>query len=273
MKKAFLLLIIVAFATKGFAQVADSTKRHVVLNGASNFRDLGGYKTKSGKIVKWGKVYRSADVSKLNEADLAVLSARKITYDVDLRGHEEAQAAPDKLNPGVDYVLCPAGSDSISIKMSKLMMAPNVNGDSVMIDFYSNTNYLADRYTPFFNKLLLVPDDQSLLFHCTAGKDRTGIAAALFLYSLGVPYKTIVDDYTATNYYRTAENDRSVKGMVGMMHINEGTARSMMMAKKEYLDATFAAINKKYGSVDNFLKNQLKLDDKQLAVLKSKYLE
>lgn len=273
MKKVILLIIIVAFAAKGFAQVADSTKRHVILNGASNFRDLGGYKTKSGKTVKWGKVYRSADISRLSEADLAVLHDRKITYDVDLRGHEEAQAAPDKLNPGIDYVLCPAGSDSINTKMAKLMMAPNVNGDSVMVNFYSNTNYLADRYTPFFNKLLSVPDDQSLLFHCTAGKDRTGIAAALFLYSLGVPYKTIVNDYTATNYYRTAENDRSVKGMMGMMHINEGTARSMMMAKKEYLDATFAAINKKYGSVDNFLKNQLKLDDKQLAVLKNKYLE
>ena len=155
MKKAFLLLVIVACATTVFAQVADSAKRHVILNGAANFRDLGGYKTKSGKTVKWGKVYRSADISKLSEADLAVLTARKITYDVDLRGREEAQEAPDKLNPGVDYVLCPAGSDSINIKMRKIMMAPNVNGDSVMINFYSNTTYLADRYTPFFNKLLL----------------------------------------------------------------------------------------------------------------------
>jgi protein-tyrosine phosphatase len=77
MKKAFLLLIMAAFAAKGFAQVADSTKRHVVLQGAANFRDLGGYKTKSGKTVKWGKIYRSADISKLTDADLAMFDRKE----------------------------------------------------------------------------------------------------------------------------------------------------------------------------------------------------
>lgn len=273
MKKAFLLLIMAAFAAKGFAQVADSTKRHVVLQGAANFRDLGGYKTKSGKTVKWGKIYRSADISKLTDADLAILTEKNVNYDVDFRGTQEAAQAPDKLNPGMKYMLCPAGSDSIGNWIKEIAAAPKNSGDSIMTTYYSNTRYLTARYRPFFDQLLALPNDQSLLFHCTAGKDRTGIAAALFLYSLGVPYKTIVNDYTATNYYRTAENNRSIKGMVGMMHIDEGTARSMMAAKKEYLDATFAAINKKYGSVDNFLKDQLKLEDKQLSVLKSKYLE
>jgi len=273
MKKAFLLLIVAAFATKGFAQVADSAKRHLVLQGAANFRDLGGYKTKSGKTVRWGKVYRSADISKLTDTDLALLKDRHITYDVDLRGTQESQQAPDKLNPGTNYILCPAGSDSLSNWMKEIAAAPKNSGDSIMIAYYSNTKYLADRYKPFFGQLLAIPDGQSLVFHCTAGKDRTGIAAAIFLYSLGVSYDTIVNDYTATNYYRNADTERSVKGMVGMMHIDEGTARSMLSAKKEYLDATFAAITKQYGSVDNFIKKQLGLNNKQLEVLKSKYLE
>ncbi|TFF38165.1 tyrosine-protein phosphatase [Mucilaginibacter psychrotolerans] len=274
MKKIFFALtLLVAFAAGSKAQVADSARRMVALHGAANFRDLGGYKTTSGKTVKWGKVYRSADISRLTDADLAVLRDKKISYDVDLRGHQEAQQQPDKLNPGTDYVLCPAGSDSLSFWMKQIMTAPKNSGDSIMTAYYSNTRYLAERYRPFFDKLLAVPADQSLVFHCTAGKDRTGIAAALFLYSLGVPYETIMADYTATNYYRTADNDRSIKGMVGMMHMDEGTARSMMSAKKEYLDATFAAINKQYGSVDNFIKEQLKLNNKQLTALKSKYLE
>jgi protein-tyrosine phosphatase len=274
MKKIFLVLALLAgFAANSTAQIADSAKRMVVLHGAANFRDLGGYKTTSGKTVKWGKVYRSADISRLTDADLAVLRDKKITYDVDLRGHQEAQQQPDKLNPGTDYVLCPAGSDSLSYWMKQIAAAPKNSGDSIMTAYYSNTRYLTERYRPFFDKLLAVPADQSLVFHCTAGKDRTGIAAALFLYSLGVPYETIVADYTATNYYRTADNDRSIKGMVGMMHMDEGTARSMMSAKKEYLDATFAAIDKQYGSVDNFIKDQLKLNNKQLAALKAKYLE
>ncbi|OOQ60881.1 tyrosine-protein phosphatase [Mucilaginibacter pedocola] len=273
------LLTVLAFATlfaaNAFAQIADSTKRHVTLQGAANFRDLGGYKTKSGKTVKWGKIYRSADISKLTDADIAVLQSKNIAYDIDFRGNQESAQAPDKLIPGVKYTLLPAGSDSLGNWMKEMAAAPKGKdvGDSLLTSFYGNTRYLTARYKPFFDQLLTVPDNESLMFHCTAGKDRTGIAAALFLYSLGVPYETIVEDYTATNYYRTAENSRSIKGMMAMLHVEEATAKSMMAAKKEYLDATFTAINKQYGSVDNFIKNQLGLNNKQLTVLKSKYLE
>ena len=272
-KQIFLAALLLTVNYTIFAQVADSTRRHLALQGAANFRDLGGYKTTDGKTVKWGKIYRSADISKLTDADLAVLKEKKITYDVDLRGHQEAEKQPDRVNPGTDYILCPAGSDSLGNWMKELAAAPKNSGDSIMGVYYGNTKYLTDRYKPFFGKLLAMPADQSLVFHCTAGKDRTGIAAALFLYSLGVPYKTIVADYTATNYYLNATAQRSIKGMVGMMHMDEQTARSMMAAKKQYLDATFAAINAKYGSVDNFIKDQLGLNNKELKVLKSKYLD
>ena len=124
----------------------------------------------------------------------------------------------------------------------------------------------------FFNKLLIVPDNESLVFHCTAGKDRTGIAAALFLYSLGVPYNTIVDDYTATNYYRQSENGKP-SPMMQLAHVDEESAKNLKLAKKEYLDANFNAIKKRYGSVDNFLRTELGLNDKQIALLKKKYLD
>ena len=87
MKKYLLFLITAALFSASNAQVADSAKRHVVLQGAANFRDLGGYTTADGRHVKWGEIYRSADISKLTDGDLNVLKARKITYDVDLRGH------------------------------------------------------------------------------------------------------------------------------------------------------------------------------------------
>jgi len=275
MKRLILLSAIFLTTAGAFAQVADSAKRHVVLQGAANFRDLGGYTTTDGHHVKWGKVYRSADISQLTAADLSELTKLNITYDVDLRGHQESAQSPDKLNPNTDYILCPAGSDSLSIMMKGMTKAKGVaGGDSLIItDFYSKTTYLADRYRPFFGKLIEVPADKSLVFHCTAGKDRTGIGAALFLYSLGVPYNTIVADYTATNYYRKDVNEKAIKGMSAAMHIDKDVANEMMMAKKEYLDATFAAINKQYGSVDNFLKNQLGLDDEKLKELKAKFLE
>ncbi|WP_293308780.1 tyrosine-protein phosphatase [Pedobacter sp. UBA5917] len=271
MKNYLLTGILILLTANLFAQVADSAMRKVNLQGAVNFRDAGGYSTKDGRHVKWRKVYRSADLSKLTDADLAELKARKITFDVDLRGHQEAATAPDKLNPNTDYILCPAGSDSLNTITRDL--AAHKNADSIMMAFYGNTRYLADRYKPFFNKLLSLPDDQSLVFHCTAGKDRTGMGAALFLYSLGVPYQTIVDDYTASNYYRRAESQKAINAMVSMMHIDPQSAKSLMDVKKAYLDATFTAINKQYGSVDQFLKNQIGLSERDIETLKSKYLQ
>src|SRR5579871_2799907 len=97
-------------------------------------------------------------------------------------------------------------------------------------------------YKPFFGKLLTMPSGDALVFHCTAGKDRTGIAAALLLYALGVPYATIRQDYEANNYYRSSENDRMMKGMVTSAHISEPVAKALMSANGAWLDATFEAI-------------------------------
>ena len=273
MKKSILLSAIILITANAFAQVADSAKRHVVLQGAANFRDMGGYTTTDGHHVKWGEIYRSADISKLTDADLAVLKQKNITYDVDLRGHRESAQAPDKLNPGMDYILLPAGSDNLDNWMKSISTIKGTAGDSLMIVFYTKTDSLALRYKPFFDKLLGLPADQALVFHCTAGKDRTGIGAALLLYSLGVPYDTIVQDYVATNYYRAAVNQRSANAMVQQMHIDKDVANSMMLAKKEYLDATFNAIKQQYGSVDNYLRTQIGLDDTKIALLKKKFLE
>ena len=273
MKKIILLFAAFLITASVFAQVADSAKRHVVLQGAANFRDLGGYETKDGHHVKWGELYRSADISKLTPEDLVILKNKKITYDVDLRGIQESAQAPDKFNPGTDYILCPAGSNNMG-SMFKGMAAVKgeKGGDSLIMAYYSNIDSLALRYRPFFDKLLDVPTDQALVFHCTAGKDRTGIAAALMLYTLGVPYETIIRDYEATNYYRRAENNKATSQMA-KYHIDEQVAKSMMAAKKEYLDTTFNEIKKQYGSIDIYLRDQIGLDNEKIAILKKKFLE
>jgi protein-tyrosine phosphatase len=274
MKKIILLFIAISVSAYGFSQVADSAKRHVVLQGAANFRDLGGYETKDGHHVKWDEIYRSADISKLTDADLLVLKDRKITYDVDLRGISESAGAPDKLNPGTNYTLCSAGSNNMAAMMKGFSTAKGTAaGDSIIERFYTNIDSMALRYKPFFDKLLDLPSDQSLVFHCSAGKDRTGVAAALLLYVLGVPYDTIVKDYEATNYYRKNENAKSTVQWAKYMHIDDDVAKSMMAAKKAYLDLTFDTIRKQYGTVDNYLKTQVGLDDEKIALLKKKFLE
>jgi protein-tyrosine phosphatase len=269
MRKLFLLLSILPFF--GHAQIADSSIRHIPLQGAINFRDLGGYATNDGRHVKWKVIYRSADISKLTPADLDTLQARHIWYDVDLRGVAESAKAPDKINPGTDYILCPAGSDSLNAQMGKTMSMTR-DGDSMMLAWYTNTAYLTARYQPFFAKLLILPDSDALLFHCTAGKDRTGIGAALLLYALGVPYPTIEADYTATNYYRALDNGRSLQFMVAQYHLDEGVARAMNSANARYLAATFDAIRSKYGSIDHYLEAELGLTPDKREQLKNKFL-
>jgi len=265
-----LLLLPVGLA----AQIADSGRREIRVAGAANFRDLGGYATADGRHVKWGCVYRSADISKLTDADLDTLKARHIRYDVDLRGVQESAQAPDRINPGMDYTLCPAGSDSVNGAMfRRLASVSPAGGDSLMRVFYSNTDYLTPRYKPFFDKLAAVPAGEALLFHCTAGKDRTGIGAALVLYALGVPYATIRKDYEATNYYRARENERVMKGMVAQANVSEPVARALLSANGDWLDVTFQAIREKYGSVDRYLSGQLGLDEERLRLLREKYLE
>ena len=242
------------------------------MQGAVNFRDLGGYPTADGHHVKWHSIYRSADISALTPADLDTLKTRNIVYDVDLRGITESAKAPDKLNPGTDYILCPAGSDSVNSAMFRHLAGMTQGGDSLMLAFYTNTTYFTPRYKPFFGKLLTMPAGDALVFHCTAGKDRTGIAAALLLYALGVPYATIREDYEATNYYRAGDNGKALQSLAGM-HISESVAKALMSAKGEYLDATFDALRMEYGSVDRYLEEQLGLDQEERAKLRAKYLE
>lgn len=269
--RLYLLLFLLVSGQTVFSQVADSAQRHVVLQGAVNFRDLGGYATTDGHHVKWKVLYRSADISKLTTGDLDTLRARNIVYDVDLRGVAESAQAPDKLNAGTDYILCPAGSDSINT-MFRHLAGMQTGGDSLMLVFYKNTTYLTARYKPFFGKLVALPDGDALVFHCTAGKDRTGIAAALLFYALGVPYETIRRDYEATDYYRAAENEATI-GRITAMHISEPVARALFSAKGAYLDATFEAIRSQYGSVERYLAEQLGLDGDRVKILKAKYLE
>lgn len=267
MKKLFLAgAMLVPYLA--FAQLADSSKRVVRMQGTVNFRDAGGYKTKYGKTVAWGKVYRSADVSRLTEQDLKVLSERHIHTVVDFRGVKESAAAPDHLLPDTKYTLSPAGSDSLPD--AKGMIEAIKKGD-FMLKFYSNVTPLGERYKPLFQQLLTLPDGEAMLYHCTGGRDRTGMATALFLYILGVDQATIEADYTASNVYLEPMMGKMFQGLTMGTGLNEAQVRNAMELKPEYIRAMFGAINEKYGSVEVFFKQEMGIGEKELKQLRKKY--
>jgi protein-tyrosine phosphatase len=275
MKKLLFLLLL---ATPALAQTATDTvifnpKRAVQLQGTSNFRDLGGYPAAGGKHVKWGHIYRSADIGKLTDSDLQTLQSRHVALVCDLRGPQEYAQSPDRLPTGVRRIELPAGSEKID---PRLMSggAKTINRDSLMRSVYTNISFFPAKYKPMFDELLALDKSQALLFHCTAGKDRTGIGAALVLSALGVDRQTILKDYAATDVYWQAGREQSLQRMAqaGLSAEAVNAYRPLMAANPAYLAGTFAAIDKQYGSVDKYLASQMDLTPKKLATLRAKYL-
>jgi len=271
MKKTLLALFTLIITFHLSAQVADSSMREVKLQGAVNFRDLGGYKTKDGKTVKLGLLYRSAALNTLTDADVAKIASLNIKYDFDFRGPYEVKTAPDKIPTSTTRISLPAGSENVGDSTYMKNMAKYMKSDSFLISFYTVLTPYKDRYTPLFDSLISNKTASPILFHCTAGKDRTGIAAALILYALGVDEETIFNDYEATNYYRRNENAKAIAQMTKYYGLDEKMATNMMGAKREYIQATFATIKAQYGTMDNYLEKVLGLTPKKIKQLKAIY--
>jgi len=271
MKKTVLAFFTLMITFHLSSQVADSSMREVKLQGAVNFRDLGGYKTKDGKTVKLGLLYRSAALNTLTDADVAKIASLNIKYDFDFRGPYEVKTAPDKIPAGTTRISLPAGSENVGDSNYMKNMAKYMKSDSFLISFYTVLTPYKDRYTPLFDSLISNKTASPILFHCTAGKDRTGIAAALILYALGVDEETIFNDYEATNYYRRNENAKAIAQMTKYYGLDEKMATNMMGAKREYIQATFATIKAQYSTMDNYLEKVLGLTPKKIKQLKAIY--
>jgi protein-tyrosine phosphatase len=272
------LLLFLGLAAPALAQTPDTVvfnpRRAVTLQGTSNFRDLGGYPAAGGKHVKWGHIYRSADISKLTDSDLQALQSRHVALVCDLRGPQEYAQAPDRLPTGVRRLELPAGSEKIDPRLLS-GGAKTLNRDSLMRSVYTTISFFPAKYKPMFDELLALPGDEAMLFHCTAGKDRTGIGAALVLSALGVDRRTILKDYAATDTYWQAGREQSLQRMAqaGLSAEAVNAMRPMMAANPAYLAGTFAAIDKQYGSVDKYLATEMGLTPKKLATLRTKYLQ
>jgi len=246
----------------------------IKLKGAVNVRDLGGYRTKSGKTVKAHMLLRAAALNKLTKADTQKL---KKTYhlatDVDLRSKGEADKDPDVKISGVAYKFDPVVKD-----VSQQFAMTSKDGVKIMEDGYKamvTTKQGQKAYKQLFKVLLKNPKGQAVLWHCTAGKDRTGVGTALVLTALGVNRKTVMSDYLLSNKYLAASNQATLKQLKdkGADAATIKMTTDMMSVKKSYLNAAFSAIDKKYGSVDKYLQKGLGLTKADQTKLQKLYLK
>lgn len=247
---------------KGKAIITD---RHLPMTEGYNFRDLGGYRTSDGKYVKWGKVFRSDDLHSLTSEDLHYLSAIPLISIVDFRSEEEINTQPD-INPSsvkenYKYSISPGNlMGAVRTDMSKLTTEAVDTLMMGMNELLVSDSSCIREYKEYF-KLLQNDSNVPLMFHCSAGKDRTGMGAALFFSALGVDEQTIIKDYLLSNVYlanKYAKYKTDNPNLSGLFEV-----------KSEFLLAGLDKIKNDYGSIDNYL---VKVLDVDIQNLRDKYL-
>jgi len=249
-------------------------KRFLPLEGAHNFRDVGGYRTQEGRRVRWGQVFRSDELSELSVADLDLLESLGLRSIIDLRSPREMKGKASRL---------PAGSIYRHIRLYKrepiLEYLPLVLFRRHALPQAMAANYLRlaeTRAETFGAALRLLADPQNLpiLYHCVAGKDRTGIVAALILSLLGVPEAAVVADYTLSNLgFEHYYTEFVESGRLDHWGVPYEDFRIMFIVQPAWMQNLLAHLHTKYGGVEDYLIHKAGLEPETLARIRQNLLE
>ena len=256
-------------------------RRHLGLDGAENFRDLGGYPTDDGRRVAWGRLYRSGHLGRLTPSDVAAIARLRIRLVCDLRAASERADMTSRLPTGsppkvvtlpIDFPALEPGL--VRRRLLGRDFAPGALAETVLAAYRA---YVTDFAAPFGELLaaLAEPDHVPALIHCNGGKDRTGFAAALVLLALGVPHTTIVEDYLLTNHLTrwTTRRRAWLTFLASRLRMRPREMRALLEARAPYLEAAFATMEARYGSVEGYLREALGVSDERRERLRAAFLE
>jgi protein-tyrosine phosphatase len=231
----------------------------IPLKGLFNVRDLGGYPAAGGR-VKWGLLYRSGDLANLATESRADLEARRIRTIVDFREDEERRRLPDgKIATVRESVPLPIKTGSL-IDFYDARDAADAEGKMECL-YGKMPSAVIEQYRILF-RLLADREKPPLLFHCSAGKDRTGLAAALILSALGVDREAVIQDYLLS-----AE---CLRGKYDAFLEENPSAEPFMTVRRNFISAALEAIDRGMGGMDHYLRETLGADIEGLRRL---YLE
>lgn len=261
------------------------TNQLIGVTSGRNFRELGGYQTLSGKKVKMHKLLRTGNLADLSPFDLDFLKDYGVKKIIDFRSQDEVNKQPDRVPEGAKYEFNPVFSEdltnsskSINDLEAQSKDDPDFGFDHMLFAYEDmiESDSAKKAYRKFFDALLENDqDDEALIFHCTAGKDRTGFGALLALTALGVPLQTIKKDYLLTNI--TTKD--FIDGMVERERKqgkNENTLQSIrdiQSVHPEYIDHAIKVMTDDYGSINNYLREVIGLSSADIMKLRQIYLE
>ena len=277
---SFFLLFV--FASTAIADLSMSYRRLLPLEGGSNFRDLGGYRTADGQTVARGMLFRSGAMTGLTDADMAYLDGFGIKTIVDLRSNEEISLYPNHWAAKHRIEVVTGGYSFAA------MMSGEESGDRPeMGELYPRLlESIGPQIKTYFDEAL--GQGAPMVVNCSAGQDRTGIVSALMLLLLGVPEPTVIEDYLlSTDFRRPAIED----GGVDLAEAAKTNAFAAMMLEYRkamphpdrpnplvtsdgvpYLAFVIERIRDEYGSVEAYAEKELGINAQDLAALRRKYL-
>lgn len=264
----------------------DSYQRLLPLEGGSNFRDMGGYKTQDGKTIKKGLLFRSGVMSGLTEKDEAYLNQFNFSDVVDLRSDEELELYPNHWvshNQEINY-------RHHNYSMAKMMAANTAKDKKPSYNPEVFYRAMPEQFEPqmkLYYKALL-NNDGAVVVNCSAGQDRTGFASAVLLSALGVPKQQVIEDYLLSTQFRKPEIEA---GDVDLKKAAETNAFAKMMLKytdngkpkkpkplltkdnTPYIEFALAQIEADYGSAEGYLKQVVGLSSDDIKTLRQIYLK
>lgn len=242
-------------------------ERRVGLTGARNFRDLGGYPTAHGSPVRWATVYRSDALADLTDEDLVTLADIGVDTIFDLRRDEECERYPGRLS----CVRLRLPSRRIS-DTDPAILQTAADGEQWLFEDY--VGMLANA-GPFFGRLfseLAEPGCGPTVFHCTAGKDRTGLTAALLLTALGVDRSVVLDDYELTNEFKPAALVPEVVDLFVGEGIGRDAAHSILGAPRWAMAEALEVLDGMHGGIDAYLLGRGRMAPRALADLRERLI-
>ena len=239
--------------------------------GIENFRELGGLVRADGARVRDGLLLRSGHLGHASAADAAALADMGLALVIDMRDCHERERSPDKAVPGAENLWLPPAPD-----LEKLFPMKDATPAKARYAFHEFYRYLSlhpvaiDAYTSFFQRLL-ASEGRPVLWHCTQGKDRTGVGAMLLLTALGFDQQTVIDEYMRTNEFAQTqlEGMRLARASEEELALMEEIFPVFEKNARYYFDCVLL----EYGSMDNYLELALGVGPEEIARLESYYLE
>ena len=263
--------------------------------GIVNARDLGGYTMQDGRIIRDGMLLRSAHLAEATDDDLKWLAKLPVAKVIDFRKEQEKPGREDRIIPGAEYVILPVdasgnamanateeekkkftGQKKFEVKKIIVFAAFNERAQKLVREMYPTLLFDPDcqkQFATFFHHILTT-EKGAVLYHCTQGKDRTGIASALLLAALGASRDTIIADFDATNKVYDKDVRKYIRRVrfLGGKEEEIGVVKAFMGCNTENFINALNAIDREYGSIEAYLKGPIGLTDADILTLRVRYL-